>query len=200
MTIGERIKAARNNRNITQKELAKRLNVSETFISQYERGIRNPKIETLQKISNALEVPLEQLRSQEEKPKNEPQQLCAENENFIQNKFGYCFYSLGSFPLIYNLYVHPQYRRHGHSRELLELVISAIRKNGYNGEIRIEAKPREESIGLKELVEYYHSMGLAVIVESNNIILPPELSDPTFPKRMAEDEYWPVNMPNRPII
>ena len=88
--------------------------------------------------------------------------LCAENENFIQTKHGYCFYALGSSPIIYNLYVHPQYRRHGYSKVLLGFVIGEIRKSGYKGEIHIQAQPREGSIGLEELTRYYKSMGLIV--------------------------------------
>jgi ribosomal protein S18 acetylase RimI-like enzyme len=91
-----------------------------------------------------------------------PQELCEENENFVQNKFGYCFYTLGAHPLIYNLYVHPQYRRHGHSCKLLQLVKGEIWNSGYEGEIRIQAEPQENSIKLTDLVEYYKSMGLTV--------------------------------------
>ena len=93
-------------------------------------------------------------------PANEP--LCNENENFIQTKFGYCFYALGPCPLVYNLYVHPQYRRGGHSRTLLKLAINEIRKSGYKGTIGIQAEPREDSIGLVDLTRYYKSMGLTV--------------------------------------
>ena len=93
-------------------------------------------------------------------PDNEP--LCAENENFIQTKYGYCFYVMDSRPFIYNLYVHPQYRRHGCSKVLLGLVIGEIQKSGYKGEIGIQAEPRENSIGLEYLTEYYKSMGLIV--------------------------------------
>lgn len=89
--------------------------------------------------------------------------LCSESENFVQNKFGYCFYSLGPCHLIYNLYVLPEYRRRGHSKRLLELAISEIRKSGYCGKICIEADPREGSIGIKELTKYYKSMGLTVL-------------------------------------
>jgi len=93
-------------------------------------------------------------------PANDP--LCEEGENFIQNKFGYCFYSLKFCPTIYNLYVQPQYRRHGYSKVLLGLVIGEIRKSGYKGEIEIQAEPRENSIGLEALTQYYKSMGLIV--------------------------------------
>jgi len=88
--------------------------------------------------------------------------LCSENENFIQNKFGYCFYTLESPAFIYGLYVHPQYRRHGHSKNLLKVVISAIRESGYTKEIHIEAEPKEDSIDISELINYYERMGLVV--------------------------------------
>lgn len=85
-----------------------------------------------------------------------------ECEDFIQTKYGYCFYSIEDEPLIYNLYIHPQYRRQGHSRVLLNFVILAIRKDGYAGKIRIQANPREDSIELNTLIKYYQSMGLYV--------------------------------------
>lgn len=88
--------------------------------------------------------------------------ICAENENFIQNKFGFCFYASNDCPFIYNLYVHTQYRRRGHSKELLRLVINKIRENGYDGKILIEARPKENSIGLADLTEYYKSLGLTI--------------------------------------
>ena len=65
MTTGERIKAARINAGLTQRELADRLNVSFVNISQWERGRRSPKIETLQKIASALNVPLIELFPEE---------------------------------------------------------------------------------------------------------------------------------------
>lgn len=54
MTIGRRIKEARTSINISQLELGKRLGVSQSMIAQYENNLRNPKLETLQKIADAL--------------------------------------------------------------------------------------------------------------------------------------------------
>lgn len=54
--IGEAIKAARTAAGITQAELAKRLDVTPQTISQYERGIKNPKFETLKKIADGLKI------------------------------------------------------------------------------------------------------------------------------------------------
>ena len=56
MTIGERIRAARRRANLSQKELADKLGVSASMIGQYENDLRNPKLSTLQKISEVLGV------------------------------------------------------------------------------------------------------------------------------------------------
>ena len=55
MTIGENIKRVRKEKGLTQKELAKKLNVSEPMISQYESK-ETLKLETLRKIAMALGV------------------------------------------------------------------------------------------------------------------------------------------------
>lgn len=52
------MKQARIGRNLTQKELAKKMNVSVQFISQYETGKRMPRLETAMKFGRALRVPL----------------------------------------------------------------------------------------------------------------------------------------------
>lgn len=44
-------------KSLTQKELGQRMGISQQQIAQYENGKLNPKIETLQKIADALEVP-----------------------------------------------------------------------------------------------------------------------------------------------
>lgn len=56
MTTGELIKQARKQRNMSQKELAEKLGVSASMIGQYENDLRNPKLETIQRIATALEV------------------------------------------------------------------------------------------------------------------------------------------------
>jgi len=56
--IAERIKKARKVAGLTQKDVADKMGVFFTLISQYERGIITPKVEQLQKIADALGVPL----------------------------------------------------------------------------------------------------------------------------------------------
>lgn len=54
--IGSRIKAARENKKITQEELAAMLDLSTTHISVIERGVKPPRLETFIRIANALDV------------------------------------------------------------------------------------------------------------------------------------------------
>lgn len=56
MTTGERIKAARKTAGMTQKELGERLGLAFQSVAQWENDLRNPKIETLQRIADALGV------------------------------------------------------------------------------------------------------------------------------------------------
>lgn len=57
-TIGTVIRKYRKERGLTQKQLGALCGISEQNIGNYERGVRKPKIETLLKISKALEVPV----------------------------------------------------------------------------------------------------------------------------------------------
>ena len=56
MTIGEAIRNARHAKGLTQNELAGRLGVTQALVGHYERGLRKPKLETLNRIASALEV------------------------------------------------------------------------------------------------------------------------------------------------
>lgn len=58
MTIGEQIKKIRQENKLSQKGLGEKLGVSQQMIGQWETGKSNPKIETLDKIANALKVPI----------------------------------------------------------------------------------------------------------------------------------------------
>lgn len=87
-------------------------------------------------------------------------------EDFIQNRYGYCFYAIDTICIIYNLYIHPEYRRQGHAKKILHLVINEIRKTGYNEEIEIEANPKDNSINLDALILLYKNMGLKILKDN----------------------------------
>lgn len=61
MTIGERIKTARSNAGLTQRALAEKSGIATGTVQQYELGKRQPRIEQLQKIADALEVDINYL-------------------------------------------------------------------------------------------------------------------------------------------
>lgn len=61
MTTGQRIKAARKKAGMTQAVLAEKLGISYVGVSQWENDLRNPKLETLQRIASALGVLLQDL-------------------------------------------------------------------------------------------------------------------------------------------
>lgn len=61
MNIGEQIKKYRTKANISQKDLGKRLGVSQQQIAQYESGKRIPKIETINNIAGALGIGVREL-------------------------------------------------------------------------------------------------------------------------------------------
>lgn len=73
--IGEEIRLERKRAGLTQKQLAERLGVTHALIGQYERGERHPKLETIQRIADALNInvmnlaPVSGLASGEEKHK-----------------------------------------------------------------------------------------------------------------------------------
>lgn len=58
MTIGEKIQTARKKAGLTQKKLGELCGVVTGTIQQYELNKRQPKIEQLQKIASALNVPV----------------------------------------------------------------------------------------------------------------------------------------------
>lgn len=65
MNIGNNIKTFRKMKNLTQKQLADMINVSVVTIQNYENGRREPNMETLKKISKALNIELSDLLLEE---------------------------------------------------------------------------------------------------------------------------------------
>lgn len=61
MTTGQRIRAIRKERQLTQKALGDLLGISASAVGQFETNINPPKIETLEKIALALQVPISYL-------------------------------------------------------------------------------------------------------------------------------------------
>lgn len=61
MNAGEYIKKHRQKKGLSQKKLGEKLGVSQQMIGQWENGNSNPKVETIQKIADALDITLDDL-------------------------------------------------------------------------------------------------------------------------------------------
>lgn len=59
--VGQRIKDAREAKNLTQEELAALVNLSSTHVSVIERGLKITKLDTFVAIANALDVSADEL-------------------------------------------------------------------------------------------------------------------------------------------
>lgn len=58
---GATMAAVRAERGLTQVELAERANLTQSLVSDYERGQRKPSVDTLVRIARALEVSADRL-------------------------------------------------------------------------------------------------------------------------------------------
>ena len=59
--LGQRARTIRLKQELSQGDVAKRMNVHRSYISSIERGVRNPSLKVIQRIAKALEVPMEKL-------------------------------------------------------------------------------------------------------------------------------------------
>ena len=58
---GDMIRKCRTEKGLTQKKLGELCGIADSNIRKYESGNQNPKIETLQKIADALDIPVNRL-------------------------------------------------------------------------------------------------------------------------------------------
>lgn len=68
MLIGDRLRAMREEKNLSQGDIEKRTGLLRCYLSRVENGHTVPTIETLEKIARAFEVPLYQLFYDGEEP------------------------------------------------------------------------------------------------------------------------------------
>lgn len=59
MNIGSAIQLARTKRKLSQAELAKRADISVSYLSLLERSKRDPPLSTLRRVASALRMPIE---------------------------------------------------------------------------------------------------------------------------------------------
>jgi transcriptional regulator with XRE-family HTH domain len=68
MNIGNRLRALREEKRLSQGEIQKRTGLLRAYISRVENGHSVPAVETLEKFARALEVPMYQLFYDSEEP------------------------------------------------------------------------------------------------------------------------------------
>lgn len=78
-----RIKELREKQKIKQKELAAAIGIAPNTLSQYENGKREPDIETVKGIAAALNVSVDCLLGQKEKPAPNGDELTEEEIRFL---------------------------------------------------------------------------------------------------------------------
>lgn len=82
--FGLHLKQLRLTKGLTQEQLAENANISVSFLGGIERGLKSPTIETVKKLSDALNLPICQLMSFEAKEiSNKEIQLSHLVNNFI---------------------------------------------------------------------------------------------------------------------
>lgn len=72
MIIGDRLRALREQKNLSQGDIEKRTGLIRCYVSRVENGHTVPALETLEKFARALEVPLYQLFYDGEEPPELP--------------------------------------------------------------------------------------------------------------------------------
>jgi transcriptional regulator with XRE-family HTH domain len=83
LAIGKKIRDLRNERGLTLAELAGKINVSPSLISQLERGGINPSISLLKSISDVFEIPLSFLLEDEENANKLPSPIMTAKERKV---------------------------------------------------------------------------------------------------------------------
>lgn len=68
MKLGEKIKELRKNAKMTQKELASRIDITSSTVAKYELGLVEPTLDTIFKISTALNISALELIFSDYKP------------------------------------------------------------------------------------------------------------------------------------
>jgi transcriptional regulator with XRE-family HTH domain len=81
MVIGDRLRAVREERKLSQGDIEQRTGLLRSYLSRVENGHTVPSVETLEKLARAFEVPLYQLFYEGDKPpklENLPKRVSTE--------------------------------------------------------------------------------------------------------------------------
>ena len=85
MTIGEKLKKSRNDKGMSLRELATKVELSASFLSQIEQGKASHSIENLMKIAHTLDVRVAYLIEDEEDDIRNIEHIKKENIKYIES-------------------------------------------------------------------------------------------------------------------
>lgn len=83
VNLGKKLKSLRLSENLTQSQVAERLNVSKTVISSYENDLRQPSYENLIKLARLYKVSTDWLLDNEKQTKFDFSSLTDEQSNLV---------------------------------------------------------------------------------------------------------------------
>ncbi len=83
VNLGKKLKSLRLAENLTQSQVAERLNVSKTVISSYENDLRQPSYENLIKLARLYKVSTDWLLDNEKQTKFDFSGLTDEQSNLV---------------------------------------------------------------------------------------------------------------------
>lgn len=86
MTIGEKIKDLRKLNNLTQVELAKKSNISRSYLADIEKDRYNASLETLKSIAHSLDVPVSTFLDEEIENKERDYSLTNKEQKNIDSE------------------------------------------------------------------------------------------------------------------
>ena len=88
MIIGDRLRALREEKNLSQGDIEKRTGLLRCYISRVENGHTVPAIETLEKMARALEIPMYQLFYDSDEPPKLPNLPKRKSDDIAWGSFG----------------------------------------------------------------------------------------------------------------
>ncbi len=94
--LGKRLRVIRNQKKITLRHLSERSHCSINYLSQVERGVNSPTIETLMRITDALDIKLNDLFSEDQVDDLPKVIRKGERKSFYKDMSGVTYHALGS--------------------------------------------------------------------------------------------------------
>jgi transcriptional regulator with XRE-family HTH domain len=98
MIIGERLRALRDKKKLSQGDIEKKTGLLRCYVSRVEHGHTVPSVETLEKMARALEIPMYKLFYESEEPPKLPNLLKRKSaEDILWGSSGKDAHMLGQF-------------------------------------------------------------------------------------------------------